>query len=463
MPIEVIEEEQQSETRPFGSTQETGIVSLAFDEPEFFVSVAPYLNVESFRDLETKYVYMLIDNNFIKHGVVLSRDMCRDLALKEFDADSDYQGILDLIDRKSDPREVPVIKETLVDWARDRAYAKIYSTEMIEAYERGEYGRLVEIIESASKISDFSTEGLWFFDQIESLFQENKEEKFTTGFDRLDSMLNEGGPTRKDVLCWMAPTGVGKSILLVNTAIANLRRGSNVLFVTLELSEHKTALRFMGAMTDKWIKKRFEQRQVIENKLRSFQETYKSKLAIFEFAADEISIDTIYSLMSSLRKQKGFQPDVVIIDYLELMLSRNASYNKEEYIRQKRTSTELRQLSKKENVFLCTASQTNRQGTDAAIQEGKKPGTEIKSVLDLNKIAESYGKAMPMDYIITVNQTKGEYAEGRENKNDINSPNINAIIRFFVAKNRNGPKFKTVNARVNYETMKVKQEQFISE
>ena len=67
---------------------------------------------------------------------------------------------------------------------------------------------------------------------------------------------------------------------------------------------------------------------------------------------------------------------------------------------------------------------------------------------------------MPLDYIVTINQSKKEYEEGKLRADDPDSPNIRAIVRFFVAKNRNGPKFMIINARINYETMRATQEQF---
>ncbi len=52
---------------------------------------------------------------------------------------------------------------------------------------------------------------------------------------------------------------------------------------------------------------------------------------------------------------------------------------------------------------------------------------------------------MPMDYVVSINQSSEEY------KSD--PPRF----RFYIAKNRNGPKFQTVTAYVNYETMGVRQ------
>ena len=124
------------------------------------------------------------------------------------------------------------------------------------------------------------------------------------------------------------------------------------------------------------------------------------------------------------------------------MMSRRSYYNKDDYIRQKRVSTELRGLASNEDVLLFTATQTNRE----LGKKGKGDTDGGGGVIDVNRVAESYGKMMPSDYVVSLNQSPDEYKEGR--------------LRFYIAKNRNGPKFKTISAKVNYETMVVHVDQF---
>jgi replicative DNA helicase len=445
------------EENPFGPNEEKSIISLAFDEPEFFQIIGMHLEPDFFNDLYAQYVFTIINFHYNKQGVVISREMCRDVALKNLTADDDYEPVLEIIDRKSDPRETPIIKETLIDWCKNKAYSKLYESDTIEAYERGEYNIIDDIIDGASKITDVSSEGLWFFDDVDALFEIDSEKRYTTGFSRLDAILNEGGPTKKECMIWMAPTNVGKSIMLVNSAAANIKRGENVLYITLEMSDRKVQARFAGIFSNIWIKKRFDEKENMKKALRKIKETYDSDLAIYEFAPDDISIDNIIALMESIKRQKGIKFDVVVIDYLELLLSRNQAYNINEYTRQKKVSTELRALAKKQDCIVFSASQTNRSATE---QQGPTGKPESK-VIDLNKVAESYGKTMPLDYIVTINQSKAEYESGRVNREEEDSPNVNAVMRFFVAKNRNGTKYKTINVRVNYETMKATQEQYI--
>jgi hypothetical protein len=51
---------------------------------------------------------------------------------------------------------------------------------------------------------------------------------------------------------------------------------------------------------------------------------------------------------------------------------------------------------------------------------------------------------MPVDYVVSINQTRGMYETG-----------IVSYIKFYIAKNRNGPKFKEVGAKIDYGTMRM--------
>ena len=423
----------------FGLEAERAIISLCLDQPEFYHSVGQHVEPKNFEAIEAQYVFGKLQKLYEEHEIVPTRELLLDVVRQELKVDDDFRPIVELVTRESDPREVPIIKKRLVEWVRGRAYAMLYDEEAIVAYERGNYDMLDEIVDKAQKITDISQQGINFFDHMDLLFKEDAEQRFTSGFGRLDRYINEGGPTRGDVTCFMAPTGVGKSIILVNTGAANLQANKNVLHVTLELSYVKTMMRYMGALTGESLKDRIIHKNAIKQKLTRIRNSIDSNLINYEFPPDEISVDTIYQIVDWLKKHMRWAPDIVILDYLDLLMSRRDYNNKEDYVRQKRVATEIRGLAQGTGTCIFTATQTHRQ---AETDSHKKKDQNI----GLNKIAESYGKAMPLDYIISMNQTETMYNEGQ--------------IRLFIIKNRNGPKFKAVSTNVNYSNMKMEQAKF---
>lgn len=424
--------------KPFKHFQEEAIISLSLDHSDFFGSIAQFIKPSMFSRLETSWLMAEILNMYEKYGAIPTRTIFREYLEGTLTEDDPHDEILKLVDRKSDYREVPIIKDLLLSWARKKAFGMLYKPEAIAAYREGNYEYLETLLSDANKIVDVGdNSGFWFFENLELLFQPNIVEHRTTGFARLDRLLNNGGPSPKEVLCWMAPTNVGKSILLCNNAITSLKGigsggqpGQDVLLVTFELSAIKTAMRCLAAAVTIPIEQLAEHQQLVRRTVQSLDTTYGKKFYIYELPPDECSVDHLYALLSNLKRTKGWKPDILVLDYMDLMVSRVKKYNDDEYSRQKHVANEIRGLAKNENVLVFTATQTNRSGMDGGL-------------IDLNKSAESFGKQFSLDYVISLNQGLDE------RKSDP------AQLRFFVAKNRNGPKHDTITCEINYKTMVV--------
>jgi len=195
---------------PFGPNTEKSIISLAFECPDFFATVGPHLSYKYFRMAESSLVMGIIERLLTETGTVPTRGSVRDVVLKELTVDDDYERVLEIIDREMDKREVPFVKKELLAWARDRAFGMLYSEEGIGAYEQHDYEKLEEIFEGARRITDVTTNGFAFFDETQALFDKERRNVYTSGFGKLDSFIEGNGPSKGEVFCWMAPTGVGK-------------------------------------------------------------------------------------------------------------------------------------------------------------------------------------------------------------------------------------------------------------
>lgn len=241
---------------------------------------------------------------------------------------------------------------------------------------------------------------------------------------------------------WWYTSGVvsHNSVLLCNNAITSLkgegtdgRPGQDVLLITFELDAIKTAMRCVASAFGVPVSQVSEKQSYIRRMMQQMKKSYNRRFLIHEMPPDECSVNHIYALLDSLKRIQGWKPDVVIIDYMDLMVSRNPAYNKDDYTRQKHVANEVRGFAKNENVLVFTATQTNRGGSN---------GEEL---VDLTKAAESFGKQFSLDYIVSLNQTRSE--------RQMAPPQI----RFFVAKNRNGPKHQTITCEINYDIMLVKE------
>jgi hypothetical protein len=241
---------------------------------------------------------------------------------------------------------------------------------------------------------------------------------------------------------WWYTSGVvsHNSIMLCNNAISSLKGegpdgtiGQDVLLITFELDTIKTAMRCLASAAGIPISQIPDKKDYIRRVVGQMRSTYKKRFLIHEMSPDECSVNHIYALIDSLKRTEGWKPDVVILDYMDLMVSRNPSYNKDDYTRQKHVANEVRGLAKNENVLVFTATQTNRSGANS------------EQVPDLTNAAESFAKQFSLDYVVSLAQTQAD--------RQMTPPRV----KLFIAKNRNGPKHETITCEINYDTMVVKE------
>jgi hypothetical protein len=243
---------------------------------------------------------------------------------------------------------------------------------------------------------------------------------------------------------WWYTSGIvsHNSILLCNNAISSLKGmgpggvpGQDVLLITCEMDTIKTAMRCLGVMAqDIPMNQIPERKEYISRIVNQVHNTYNKRFLIVEWPPEECSVNHIYALLDSLKRTDGWHPDVIILDYLDLLVSRNAANNTDGYSRQKSVSNEIRGLAINENVLVFTATQTNRTAVSG------------EDVADMGKAAESFGKQFSLDYVVSLNQTR--------NERSATPPRM----RMYIAKNRNGPKNEIIDCTITYETMVVREQ-----
>jgi len=235
----------------------------------------------------------------------------------------------------------------------------------------------------------------------------------------------------KELAMVVAPPGVGKSLFLVNQGVHSMMEGRKVLYVSMEMSEDKIAQRFDSIMTliPQGKLKDVSTQLSVKERLSIFQNQFPgSRLIIKEFPTGQASINTIRSLLVQLKNYEDFEPDLLIVDYLELL--RPTRDIQQEYQAQQRISEELRGLGMENNFLVWTATQTNRQG-------------RLVKVITDAELGDSYGKIRTCDFALSLNQSEEEFDNGQ--------------MRGYVIKSRNGrPRF-IVPMEVDYSVLRMQE------
>lgn len=423
-------EEMESE---FDAFEEEVIVSLAMDNPDYFVSIHHLLEPTLFALPHVQYIVNELIDCAQKWQTVPQRMAFTKLIKSTLGIDSDYWlEIKNLLERPASYRDLPMVKDKLDGWVKRRQISKLYSKEGSDAFQRGDFEKLIDIVEGVTKFNQESYKCFDLMDDMDQLFLPDNSVHMTTGFKMLDKCLNNGGPSPGEVVLYMGPTNVGKSIFLCNTAVSHFQAGYDTLLITFELDTFKTARRCLAPLTNIPIDNLDAHQSKLRSNVQKIHATHGNRLLVLEWPPDEVSVDQVYAALQNLQRGKGFRPQSIILDYMDLMVGRRDSDNKDDYTRQKYVAYQLRGLAKKTGCLVTTATQTNRAGND-----------QSSGPIDLTKTAESYGKTMPLDYVITLNQSAEEHAAGK--------------VGLWIAKNRNGAKNQMIRCDISYSILSTRE------
>jgi hypothetical protein len=159
-----------------------------------------------------------------------------------------------------------------------------------------------------------------------------------------------------------------------NCALALARQGLDVLYISLELQEHLVADRFITMVTG--LEKL--QIKINRNKVKVTFEQLKNEqqygdIHIKYMPADETSSRDIKSYIEQLSAVCGKKPDVLIVDYLDLMCPNEKSRNfGNVFERDKAIITELRNIGNNSDhpMVMISASQLNRSAYSTTERNG---------------------------------------------------------------------------------------------
>lgn len=420
----------------FSENIQRGILYLLKSDKDFYHQIVNLIKPDYFEYPSHARLFLTIQEYFNKYGKLPNDDFIVQEVksnLGKNETASDYDDEIHYINNldKSTTSNPEYILDIVESFAKKEAM-KAAIADSISLVKEDRMDEVEALVKKALLINRDVDTGQNYFSDLASrwdrTFNAKKEDKYRTFLPAINKSL-EGGLGAKELAMVVAPPGVGKSLFLVNQGVQSMIEGRKVLYVSLEMSEDKIAQRFDSVMT---MIPQFKLREAsnhmsVKERLEIFKKEFPgSELVIKEFPTGQASANTLRNLLVQLRNYNDFEPDVVIIDYLELM--RSVREVQQEYHAQQRIAEEVRGIAMEYGVLVWTATQTNRQGR------------MVKVITDA-ELGDSYGKIRTCDFAISLNQTEEEFDEGR--------------MRAYVMKSRNGrPRF-TVPMGVDYGTLRM--------
>jgi archaellum biogenesis ATPase FlaH len=231
--------------------------------------------------------------------------------------------------------------------------------------ERGDYGPVEKMIKDAVQISLQKDMGTDYFEdpraRLEAL--KNSNGQISTGWPSVDKKLY-GGFNRGELNIWCAASGGGKSLFLANLGCNWALNGLNVLYLTFELSEALVAMRMDSMLSNIPTREVFRNLDDVELKVKMIGK--KSGSIQIKYMPSGKTANDIRSYLKEYQVKKGFKPDILLIDYLDLMMPMSVKVSPSDlFVKDKYVSEELRNLAMETQAIVVTASQLNR----AAVEE----------------------------------------------------------------------------------------------
>lgn len=348
---------------------------------------------ERYKDFPTLNLLVTIIRDDLKEG--------NDLILRD-----QIIEFLQRIRTNPDMGDLSYVKDKSLDFCKKQAFRNALET-AVDMIQIDQFDEVVDLMKNALSVGTTPSMGHDFFEDMEARFTRTSRHPIPTGLSVLDAkdILN-GGLGRGEIGVVVGATGTGKSHMLVNLGAAALRIGKNVVHYTFELSETAVGLRYDSNLC-------FIPSNDIPERKEEVIEFYKEseglgRLMIKEYPTGTATVQTLRSHIDKL-SLKGFIPDIIIIDYADIMRSARQYESMRHEL--KKVYEDIRNLAMEKNQPIWTASQSNREGANS-------------DIVGLENMSESYGKAQVADVVISISRKPQEKASG--------------LGRLFVAKNRAG-------------------------
>jgi archaellum biogenesis ATPase FlaH len=230
--------------------------------------------------------------------------------------------------------------------------------------EKGDYDPVEKLIKDAVQISLLRDMGVDYFDDPRARLMHLKTSngQSSTGWPVLDQKLY-GGFNRGELQIFAGGSGSGKSLFMQNLSVNWILAGLSGIYITLELSEHLSAMRIDSMVTDTGAKEIFKDLDNVEMKVKMKQKA-AGQLRI-KYMPAQSTVNDLRAYCKELQIQTGMKLDFLCVDYLDLLMPVSAKVSPSDlYVKDKYVSEELRNLAKELDIIFVTASQLNRSSVD---------------------------------------------------------------------------------------------------
>ena len=408
----------------FGKRFQENICQLMLEDRPFFDQITEVLDINFFEKKYLQIFAQTLINYRDKYNTHPNSEVMMALLRTELNhhdkaTATAVRKFYATIHNSDGVEEAMYVKDKAIDFCRKQALkgAMLKSAKLLNT---SSFDEIEKVIKDALVLGTDNNFGHDFHRDILRRFELISRNPITTGWPRMDEIC-KGGLGSSELGVVVAPTGAGKSMVLVHLATRALLEGKTVVYYTLELKDTVVGQRFDCCISDVPLQDHRMRKEEILRKIEDVEGT----LIIKEYPTKSASVQTLKNHIEKLRK-RGIEPDMVLVDYADLLRPTRSTGEKRHELEE--TYEGLRGLAQTYEIPFWTASQTNRGGLNA-------------EVITMEAISEAFNKCFVADFIFSLSRT---VQDKQANKG-----------RLFIAKNRNGPDGLVFDAFVDWSDVTI--------
>ena len=371
------------------------ILEQLIENKQFSRKVIPYIDPEYFDEYSDRLIFKAIrafmnQYNKLPTYNVLKLAVSKKSDLSEDQFEETMNRIVEIEDQKKEDHDHKWLMTETELWCQNQALenAIVTSSEIFQDEKQSNH-LVKDLITKALSVNFDTHMGIDFFHEKSIAERWKKYNEITTKFATRLYKLNlvtGGGFEPKTFSCVMGDTGEGKTNSLCSMATDFITNGYDVLYITGEMSEEKISQKVEANLLNVEINDipdvEFE---TFRDKILSLKTKSYGNLQIKEYPTGAFSTATIRAYLEEIRIKKNFKPQIVIVDYINLLRSDRYTEGGSYFI-VKAIAEEMRGLAVEYEIALITGTQVNRGGASS-------------SNLDMTDIAESYGLPATADFL----------------------------------------------------------------
>jgi replicative DNA helicase len=405
----------QETLEQFGSEFQSKVLAALLQDRSFVEQTLDMISAEYFESDSTKWIVTTIVEYFGKYRKVPTPQVFK-IELQKVSSEVTRVAVqqqLRSVGRHLTDSDLAYVKDKFLQFCKNQKLksAILKSVELLETHQYDGIKTLIDEALRAGQSRDFGHD--WKKD-IDKRLSVAARKTIATPWDCINGVMDGGlGPGELGAV--MAPTGAGKSWMLAAQGAKALKDGLRVLHFTLELNDCYTGLRYDTIFTG------IEPKELRHNyeKVKATIDKVPGQIVIKYFPSRTVNANRLFAHIRQM-DANGFKPDLLIIDYADLMISNRRVDTRYEQLGA--IYLELRSLAGELNIPCWTASQTQRSSIS-------------DEIIQADKIAESFQKVMTADFVMSLSRTLEDKAAG--------------TARVHIIKNRFGPDGITFPAQMN--------------